>query len=101
MLPRDAGIPVRPRPPAAEPEVTELPFPNESPRLRPRVLEVSVGPGGVWEFDARDPSVHVLGGEEADGAQWLLLEVLELEVGAEFLACCCVDGWGGCWVALL
>lgn len=100
MLPRDAGIPVRPRPPAMELEVTELPFPKR-PRLRPRLLEVSVGPGGVWEFDVRAPSVHVLGGEDANGAQWLLVEALELEMGAEFLACCCADGWGGCWVALL
>lgn len=49
----------------------------------------------------------VLGGEEVD-AEWLLLDVMELEMDAEeaelteFLACCCcADRCGCCWVALL
>lgn len=49
-----------------------------------------------------------LGGEEAEEAGWLLVEVLGMEIGAEgeeltkFLACCCcADGCGSCWVALL
>lgn len=51
------------------------------------------------------PCVLALGGEEAEEAGWLLVEVLGLVVGveeiAEFLACCCADGCGCCWVALL
>lgn len=39
--------------------------------------------------------------------RWLMVEVMGLEMGAEegeltkFLACCCADGCGCCWVALL
>lgn len=56
----------------------------------------------------KSPCVPTLGGEEEEEAGWLLLEVMGLELGTEeaeltkFLACCCcADGWGGCWVALL
>lgn len=113
MVPvKDAGIPDRPRPPdmglvTTEPD-TPL-FPKDRPRLRPRLLEVGVDPDRAWgcESEARSSCVLALGGEEAEEAGWLLVEVLELEIGAEeeelteFLACCCADECGGCWVALL
>lgn len=88
ILLRDAGIPDRPG--LVEMEL----FPREGPRLRPRLLEVAVGPEGAWgrEFEVRSPCV--LGGEDADEALWLLVEVLELmgaEELCEFLACC-TDG---------
>lgn len=107
---RDAGIPDRPRPPdigLVGMELDMMLFPRESPRLRPRLLEVDAGPkgGGGWEFEVISPCVLTFGGEDAEGPPWLLVEALELERGAEelaeFLACCCTDGWGGCWVALL
>lgn len=111
MLLRDAGIPDKPRPPDIGVVVMEPPFPRESPRLRPRLLEVDAGPDGAWgwELDVSSPCVLALGGGEAKEAPWLLVEVLELEMGpeeeefAEFLAacCCCADGCGSCWVALL
>lgn len=112
MVLRDAGIPDRPRPDielvAMEPDMP--PFPSERPRLRPRLLEVGGGPdsAGGWEFEVKSPCVMALGGEEAEEAWWLLVEVLGMEMGAEeveltkFLACCCgADGCGCCWVALL
>lgn len=43
---RDAGIPDKPRPADIGLEVMEPdmpPFPRESPKLRPRLLEVGVG----------------------------------------------------------
>lgn len=115
MVPvRDAGIPDRPRPPdMGLVTAPEMPFPKERPRLRPRLLEVGVDPDGAsgCEFEARSSCVLALGGEAASEAGWLLVEVLELEIGAEeeeeeelmeFLACCCcADRCGGCWVALL
>lgn len=113
MVLRDAGIPDRPRPPDIGLVVMELvmpPFPRERPRLRPRLLEVGVDPDGTWgcEFDEKSPCVLALGGEEVEEAGWLLVDELELVIGAEeeepteFLACCCcADGCGCCWVALL
>lgn len=113
MVLRDAGIPDRPRLPdiglvVMEPDMP--PFPRERPRLRPRLLEVGGGPKGTWgrEFEVKSPCVLALGGEEAEEAGWLLVEVLGMEIGVEeeelteFLACCCcADGCGCCWVALL
>lgn len=111
MLLRDAGIPDRPRLPdmglvVMEPDMP--PFPSESPRLRPRLLEVGVGPDSDWELEVKSPCVMALGGEEAEETRWLLVEVMGMEMGAEegemteFLACCCcADGCGCCWVALL
>lgn len=110
---RDAGIPDRPSPAdmglvVMEPEMP--PLPRDRPRLRPRLLEVCGGPGSPrgWEFEDSSPCVMTLGGEEAEGTGWLLFEEVELVRGAEeeeevmeFLACCCADGWGACWVALL
>lgn len=88
---RDAGIPDRPG--LVDMEL----FPREDPRLRPRLLEVAVGPDGAWdrEFKVRGPCVQ--GGEDAEEALWLLEEVLELEMGAEELGkilacCCCTEG---------
>lgn len=113
MVHRDAGIPDRPRPPDIGLVVMELdmlPFPRERPRLRPRLLEVGGGPDRIWGwlFEVKSPCVLALGGEGAEEAWWLLVEVLGMEIGAEeeeltkFLACgCCADGCGCCWVALL
>lgn len=110
---RDAGIPDRPRPPDIGLVVMELvmpPFTRERPRPRLRLLEVGVDPKGAWgfKFDVKSPCVLAFGGEEAEETGWLLVEELGLETGAkeeelaEFLACCCcADGCGCCWVALL
>lgn len=113
MVLRDAGIPDRPRLPDSglvvmEPDMP--PLPSERPRLRPRLLEVGEGPDRPWGwvFEVKSPCVLALGGEEDEEAWWLLVEVAGLEIGAEeveltkFLACCCcADGCGCCWVALL
>lgn len=97
---READIPDRPRLPdigLVGMELDMMPFPRESPRLSPRLLEVDVGPKGAWgwEFKVRSPCMLALGGEDSEEALWLLVEALELEMGAEelaeFLACCCAD----------
>lgn len=113
MVLRDACIPDRPRPPDMAPAVTEHeipPLPSASPRLR--LLEVGGAPDSSWAWLLEVKSALALGGDEAEGAGWLLTEAMELEMDAEgaeltrFLACCCCCGccccgWGGCWVALL
>lgn len=113
MVLRDAGIPDKPRLPDIGLVVIELdmpPFPSERPRLRPRLLEVGVCPDRDWgwEVEVKSPCVMALGGEGAEETRWLLVEVMGIEIGVEeveltkFLACCCcADGCGCCWVALL
>lgn len=113
MLLRDAGIPDRPRLPdmglvVMQPDMP--PFPSERPRLRPRLLEVGAGPDRdwAWELEVKSPCVMALGGEGAEDTRWLLVEELGMEIGAEEAGparcldcCCCADGCGCCWVALL
>ena len=111
MLLRDACIPDRPRLPDMELVGMDMPpFPSERPRLRPRLLEVDVGPDRdwAWELEVKSPCVMALGGEEAEEAMWLLAELMGMEMGAEgaeltklLACCCCADGCGSCWVALL
>lgn len=84
MVFRDACIPDRPRLPDRGLVVTEHeipPLPSERPRLR--LLEGGGGPDSscVWLVEVK--SVLALGGGEAEGAGWLLAEVMELEMDAE------------------
>lgn len=55
MVLRDAGIPDRPRPAAAEPPPDA--FPSERPRPRPRLLEEDGSPGRACDgtLEVRSP----------------------------------------------
>lgn len=99
---RDAGIPDRPKLldiglVAIEPGA----FPNDSPRFRPKLLEVD--PMGGCDVGVIGPCTLALGGDGPAG--WLFVLGTEAVMAVGFLAwrvCgCCSEGCGGCCVALL
>ena len=89
MPPDDTGLLASPRP---GPE----PFPRPMPKLSPRLL-VGMEAGEAWGW------VMALGGEAeaAEEPGWWRPEEVEAEEGFLGRWCCCVEGWGGCCVALL
>ena len=93
MLPSDSpddtgGLLAPPRPPAG-------PFPRAMPKLSPRLLVLGM------EASEAGGRVMALGGEVAEELGWRRPEDMEVEEGFLGRCCCCVDGWGGCCVALL